>query len=439
MRISVVGTGYLGATHAACLASWDHDVVGVDPSEERIRPLCQGRASFHEPALDDLLSEGVSSGRLAFTTDVAAVAGCDVHFVCVGTPQSDDGLGADLSALWCALDQLAPSLRPGSLVVGKSTIPVGTARVARDRLRATTGRDVDLAWNPEFLREGRAVEDSLLPERLVLGVCTPRAEQVLRQVYRPLVKAGVPVVVTDLETAELAKVSANLMLAARIGLVNVLAEVCERSGADAADLTTILGLDRRIGPHALVPGIGYGGGCLPKDSRAFAARAQQLGVPHARGLVAHLEAVNRHQAERTVALVEQLLGTSLSGARVGVLGAAFKADSDDVRESPALAVADLLHARGATLRVYDPAAGDNVRKVAPHLEVAETAEGACAGADVVAVLTEWREFADLDPQEVGRWVRQCNVLDGRRVLDARAWRAAGWRAQVLGEGTPCAS
>ncbi len=433
MRVSVIGTGYLGATHAACLASWGHDVVGVDTDAERVEVLARGRTPFHEPGLAELLAEGVASGRLRFSSDPGAARDADLHFLCVGTPQSADGPGADLSALWSALEALRPHLRPSSVLVGKSTVPVGTAAKVRDRLHAV-GAPVTVAWNPEFLREGRAVQDSLRPERLVLGVEPGPGEQRLREVYRPLLAAGVPVVRTSLETAELAKASANLMLATRISLVNLLAEVCERSGADVADLTRVLGLDSRIGGHALVAGVGYGGGCLPKDSRAFAARAEELGVVHARGFVAQVEAVNRHQVERTVRLAAELLSGPVAGARVGVLGAAFKADSDDVRESPALAVACALQDLGARVSVYDPAAGDNTRKVAPALEVTTSAQDACEGAALVLVLTDWEEFRALDPGAVKSLVARPVVVDGRRVLDADRWRACGWQVRVLGDG-----
>lgn len=434
MRVSVIGTGYLGATHAACLAAWGHDVVGLDPDDQRIDSLSAGTAPFHEPGLDDLLRRGVEEGRLRFTTESEGIGDCEVHFVCVGTPQSAGCEDADLSAVWSAVDAVARVHRRPALVVGKSTVPVGTAAEVGRRLSDQSDGDLSVAWNPEFLREGQAVADSLHPERVVLGTEDPADDILLRQLYAPLVRDGVPVVSTDLATAELAKASANLMLAARISVVNLLAEVCERAGGDAGDLTRILGLDSRIGRHMLVPGVGYGGGCLPKDSHAFAARADQLGVAGAVDFVAEVDRVNRHQAERTVAIAGELLDQAVRGARVGVLGAAFKGNSDDLRESPALVVARALAERGASVRVHDPAAGPKVAREAPELEVRPTAEDACRDADLVLVLTDWPEFADLDADVLGRVVGTPTVLDGRQVLDAAKWRSAGWRVYTLGSG-----
>jgi UDPglucose 6-dehydrogenase len=352
----------------------------------------------------------------------------------VGTPQQAGSHAADLSALHGAVDALAPLLERPCLVVGKSTVPVGTARGVAAVLRSTApaGEDVRLAWNPEFLREGHAVEDSLHPDRLVFGVERDEDDQVLRDVYAPMLAAGVPVVRTDLATAELAKVSANVMLAARISLVNLLAEVCESADADVADLTRILGLDERIGSHFLSPGVGYGGGCLPKDTRAFVARAEELGVGGPGAVLREVDAINMRQRARTIDRAAQLLGGRVPGARVAVLGAAFKADSDDVRDSPALDVAVTLEARGAQVRVHDPRAGANVGRVAPQLEVCDSVEAACADADVVLLLTEWSEFAGIDPVALAEVVAHPRMLDGRLVLDPDKWRAAGWEFHGLG-------
>ncbi|MGY2702082.1 UDP-glucose dehydrogenase family protein [Nocardioides sp. HB32] len=424
MLISVLGTGYLGATHAACLAASGHDVIGVDRDPGRLAVLRSGRAPFHEAGLDELVRDGVTSGRLRFTDDPADVADAEVHFLCVGTPQADDGDGADLSALWSAADALAPYLDDRALVVGKSTVPVGTAARLRDRLGAR------VAWNPEFLREGRAVRDTLSPDRLVLGVESDDDHRTLLLVYADLVAAGVPVIRTDLPTAELAKVSANAMLAARISTVNLLAEVCEASGADVGDLTTILGADPRIGRDFLAPGLGYGGGCLPKDTRAFVARARELGVVESAGLFDAVDRVNLRQRSRTVELARSLLpgGTGT----VAVLGGAFKAESDDVRDSPALDVAVRLHRAGAAVRLHDPYAGANVRRERPELTVVDDVASACRGADLVLVLTEWPQFAALDPHEVGELVSRRTVLDARLVLDPEKWVGAGWDFRALG-------
>ena len=436
MLISVVGTGYLGATHAACLAACGHEVVGVDTDPDKVARLSSGRAPFVEPGLDELLGRGVASGCLTFTTELAAAAAADVHFLCVGTPQMPGSHAADLRALESVVAALAPHLDRPCLVVGKSTVPVGTAPRLAQVLRETApaGDAVEIAWNPEFLREGHAVEDSLHPDRLVLGVQSDPADQVLREVYARAIVDGVPVVRTDLATAELAKVSANAMLAARISLVNLLAEVCEAADADVADLTTALGLDRRIGPQFLRPGIGYGGGCLPKDTRAFAARAEELGVGVPAGLLREVDTVNMRQRARTIDLAARVLGGSPRGHRVAVLGAAFKAGSDDVRDSPALDVAGTLQARGADVHVYDPEAGDNARRARPGLRVEPSVEAACRDADLVLVLTEWEEFAGLDPVSLAAVVRTPAVLDGRLVLPVDKWRAAGWDVHALGRG-----
>jgi UDPglucose 6-dehydrogenase len=434
MRISVLGTGYLGATHAACLTELGHEVVGVDNDRAKVERLRTGSAPFHEPDLDGLLHRAIDCGRLSFCTDFAQAAEfAQVHFLCVGTPQRADGNEADLSMLWSAVDELAPLLRRPCTVVGKSTVPVGTAAQLRDRVqaRAPAGQRVDLAWNPEFLREGHAVADSLQPERLVFGVETPAAATTLRRVYAPLLEHGTPTVVTDLATAELAKAAANVMLAARVSLVNLMAEVCEEARGNIGDLTTILGLDHRIGSRFLHPGVGFGGGCLPKDTRAFFTRAEQLGVGESARLLREVDAVNLRQRTRTVDLA---LAAAPPPRRAAILGAAFKAQSDDVRDSPALDVAARIQARGVDVRVYDPCAVANAKDAQPQLEYAEAVEDACADADVVLVLTEWAEFRALDPHALGRVVRRRRVIDGRLVLDQDAWADAGWEVRALGRG-----
>jgi UDPglucose 6-dehydrogenase len=434
VRVSVIGTGYLGATHAAAMASLGHEVVGIDSNADRIGLLREGHAPFHEPGLGALLAEGVRRGTLRFDTDIRVVAQADVHFLCVGTPQQAGSHAADLSALHAAVDALAPTLERPCLVVGKSTVPVGTAPALAERLgsRAPIGPGAALAWNPEFLREGHAVEDSLHPDRLVFGVETDEDDQVLRSVYAPIVAAGTPVVRTDLATAELAKVSANVMLAARISLVNVLAEVCEASGADVADLRRILGLDARIGDRFLEPGLGFGGGCLPKDTRAFAARAEELGLGAPATVVREVDTLNMRQRSRTIDLAVDLVGGRPDGRTIAVLGAAFKAGSDDVRDSPALDVAATLRARGADVRLYDPRAAANAARAVPGLHVTASVEDALREADLVLVLTEWDEFRGLDPVALLAVVRAPTVLDARLVLDPDKWRAAGWQFRALG-------
>ena len=435
MRISVFGTGYLGATHAAALALWGHEVVGVDVEPRKVRQLAHGRAPFHEPGFAELLQDGVRSGRLHFTTDGAAADGADVHFLCVGTPQLDGHPGANLSALWKAVAAIAPRLHTGAVVVGKSTVPVGTAGLIQQLIDDLTPAEshVEVAWNPEFLREGHAVEDSLQPDRLVFGVTSDAAEGTLRAVYHDVIADGVPVVRTDLQTAELAKVSANVMLASRISVVNVLAEVCEAAEADVERLTEILGLDPRIGPLYLSPGIGFGGGCLPKDLRAFTCRAAELGVETAAQLFGAVDEVNAYQRQRAVDLATHLLEGQPRGRRVAVLGASFKADSDDVRDSPALWVATSLAALGARVRVYDPQALGHLTD-RPDLEACRDIESACDAAELTLVLTEWSQFATLDPVALGDTVSRRIVLDGRLVLDPDPWQRAGWSFHGIGRG-----
>ena len=438
-RISVIGTGYLGATHAACMAELGHHVVGVDTDPDKVALLSRGLAPFAEPGLAALLSRHVAAGRLRFTTDLDdAVADAEVHFVCVGTPQSRSGTAADLGAVEAVVDAIATAARRDCLVVGKSTVPVGTAARLADRVaaRVTAGVRVDLAWNPEFLREGHGIEDTLSPSRLVLGVRDPEQERALRAVYAAVIAAGTPVHVCDVETAELAKTAANAFLATKISFVNAMAALSERSGADVVALADILGDDPRIGRAFLDAGVGFGGGCLPKDLRALSATAEHLGVDAAARLLSEVDAVNLGARDRVVADAMDLCGGSVAGRRVAVLGAAFKPLSDDVRDSPALHVAHALHRLGARVRVYDPEANLNARSVRPELRYVANPATAVRGADLVLHLTGWAEFAELDPVLLGAAVRHRRLLDARNTLDAARWRAAGWEVRCVGRGTP---
>ncbi|MCX6464764.1 MAG: UDP-glucose/GDP-mannose dehydrogenase family protein, partial [Pseudonocardiales bacterium] len=431
--LSVIGTGYLGATHAACMAELGFRVVGVDTDPGRVTDLAAGRLPFVEPDLQPLLSRHVASGRLTFTTSVADAAAADVHFLCVGTPQLPDGPGADLSALRGAVAALTPHLSRPCLVVGKSTVPVGTAAELAETLR----RDAPgarLAWSPEFLREGHAVTDTLHPDRLVFGLAggpddpAARADlATLRAVYRTVLDAGVPEVLADLPTAELVKTAANSFLATKISFINAMAELCEAAGADVTVLAGALALDDRIGGRFLAPGLGFGGGCLPKDIRAFAARAEELGAGAALGFLREVDAINLRRRERAAAMVLAELGDAPAGRRVAVLGAAFKPGSDDVRDSPALDVAAALHRRGVAVCVYDPEAVPAARRVRPELTYAGSVAEACAGAEVVLLATEWPQFRELDPVELAAAVARPVVVDARHALPAPRWRAAGWR------------
>ncbi|KOG59094.1 UDP-glucose 6-dehydrogenase [Streptomyces antibioticus] len=429
MRLTVIGTGYLGATHAACMAELGHDVLGVDVDPEKVAALSAGRVPFHEPGLPELIARHTATGRLRFTTSFAeAGAFGEVHFVCVGTPQRADSGAADLSHVDAAFAALSAHAAPDALVVGKSTVPVGTA----ERLARTQATEV--AWNPEFLREGFAVEDTLRPDRLVFGVESARAETILRAVYAPVLAAGTPLVTADFPTAELVKTAANAFLATKISFINAMAEVCEAAGGDVRTLAEALGHDDRIGPKFLRAGIGFGGGCLPKDIRAFAHRADELGVPLT--LLREVDAINMRRRDRVVELARELCGSDVLGARVTVLGAAFKPGSDDIRDSPALAVAARLRLEGADVTVHDPEAMDNTHKAFPLLGYALTVEDALRGADLVLHLTEWPQFREIDPRRAAALVARPRIVDGRGVLDADRWAAAGWRFRALGTPAP---
>lgn len=438
MRISVFGTGYLGATHAAGMAELGHEVIGVDIDPAKIERLSRGEVPFFEPGLPELLRTHVESGRLRFTTDAAAAAEfADVHFIGVGTPQKPGEYAADMRFVDAVIETLGPLLNRPAVVLGKSTVPVGTAARLAARLReiAPVGDAAELGWNPEFLREGFAVEDTLRPDRLVLGVDKERPgriEAVAREVYADALGRSTPMVVTDLATAELVKVSANAFLATKISFINAVAEVCDAAGADVADLADAIGYDERIGRKFLGAGLGFGGGCLPKDIRAFMARAGELGVDQALTFLREVDAVNLRRREHVVNLAAREVGGSLVGARVAVLGAAFKPNSDDVRDSPALDVAGQLHLAGAQVRVYDPEAMANSAAIWPTLTFAANANEACAEADLVVVATEWREFRDLDPRVLGDVVARRAVIDGRNCLPAESWLGAGWRYVGLG-------
>ncbi|MRH90367.1 nucleotide sugar dehydrogenase [Nocardia sp. SYP-A9097] len=433
LRISVIGTGYLGATHAAGMAELGFDVLGVDNNPAKAAALSAGRVPFHEPGLPELLAGHVRSGRLRFGTSlVAAARFADVHFLCVGTPPGPNG-AADLSQLHSALEGLVPHLTRNCLIVGKSTVPVGTAEALTARIAelAPAGISVDLAWNPEFLREGHAVRDTLSPNRLVFGVTTPDAEWALRQVYATPIAAGAPVVITNLPTAELIKVSANAFLATKISFINAMAELCELTGADVTLLADALGHDDRIGRKFLGAGLGYGGGCLPKDVRALIARAGELGAAETVDFLRDIDTINLRRRERVVRETLDLLHATGSH-RVGILGIAFKPLSDDVRDSPALDVAIRLQAAGVQVTAFDPAATAPARAIAPQLVYAATAAAALHEADVVLHLTEWSEFRDLDPAFLRTVARGRTLIDARNALDPEPWLAAGWDFRALG-------
>jgi UDPglucose 6-dehydrogenase len=441
LKITVIGTGYLGATHAAAMAELGFEVLGLDVVPEKIEMLQRGEVPMYEPGLEELLAKHVagiegSSGRLRFTMDWAEVAEFgDIHFVCVNTPQKHGEYACDMSYVDAAFASLAPHLTGPALVVGKSTVPVGSAeRLARTLVElAPAGEEVELAWNPEFLREGFAVQDTLHPDRIVAGVRSERAEKLLREVYATPMAEGSPFVVTDFPTAELVKTAANSFLATKISFINAMAEVCEAAGGDVVKLAEAIGYDDRIGKKFLRAGIGFGGGCLPKDIRAFMARAGELGADQALTFLREIDSINMRRRGQMVEMTREALGGgSFLGKRVAVLGATFKPDSDDVRDSPALNVAGQIHLQGGQVTVYDPKGMNNARRLFPTLAYAETAAEAVRGAHAVLHLTEWREFRELDPAVLGETVTDRVLLDGRNALDPAVWRAAGWTYRAMG-------
>jgi UDPglucose 6-dehydrogenase len=437
-RLTVLGAGYLGVSHAACLAELGFDVLAVDTDIARISALSAGDLPFFEPGLEPLLRRGLDSGRLRFTGSYPEAASFgDVHFVCVGTPQCADSDRADLSQLHDCIATLGPLLESPCLVVGKSTVPVGTTAALASMLvrLAPIGDAAELAWNPEFLREGRAVEDTLRPDRIVVGVQSRRAEEVLRRVYAAPLSVGTRLFVTDLATAELAKAAANSFLATKISFINAMSELCESAGADVTVLSEILGTDPRIGAASLRAGLGFGGSCLPKDIRAFVASAAQRGVGEALAFLREVDVINMRCRARMVDLARELAGGSLAGRAVGVLGVAFKPDSDDIRDSPALEVAKAIHDLGALVTVYDPVAMNKAREARPELRYAGSLLGAASDADVLLLLTEWQEFCDADPEILGKTVKQRKIADGRHALDPGVWRRAGWDYRALGRSS----
>jgi UDPglucose 6-dehydrogenase len=431
MKLSVIGCGYLGAVHAAAMAELGHEVIGIDVDPGKIEQLRAGRAPFFEPGLPEVLASATASGRLRFSTDIADAASATVHFVAVGTPQSRDGHAADLTYVDAAIDALLPHLKNGDLVVGKSTVPVGTARRLADRIGAA-GNGARLAWNPEFLREGYAVKDTVEPDRLVYGVDDVRDVGVLDEVYATAMASGTPRIVTNFPTAELVKVAANAFLATKISFINAMAEIAEATDADVTRLADAIGHDARIGRRFLNAGVGFGGGCLPKDIRAFAARAEELGRGESIAFLKEVDAINLRRRQRVVDLAQEALDGAVFGKKVAVLGVTFKPHSDDVRDSPALDVAVQLKGLGADVVVTDPEGIDNARLRHPQLLYSTVTEEALRHADLVVLVTEWPEYVALDPAHVKRIARASTIIDGRNTLDAAAWKAAGWRYIGMG-------
>jgi UDPglucose 6-dehydrogenase len=434
VKISVIGCGYLGAVHAASMAKLGHEVVGIDLDHAKVAALAAGKPPFFEPGLGAALAAGRKRGSLGFSTEIADAHGCAVHFVAVGTPQRKGSDAADLRFVDAAVESLLPFLRPGDLVVGKSTVPIGTA-ARLDALVRSAAADVTLAWNPEFLREGFAVKDTVAPDRLVYGVPDgvdgARAVAVLDEIYADALARRTPRLIVDFATAELVKVAANAFLATKISFINAMAEVAEATGADVTMLADALGHDRRIGRKFLNSGLGFGGGCLPKDIRAFRARAEELGVGPSVAFLGEMDAINLRRRDRMVELTIDALGGDASGKRIAILGLAFKPKSDDVRDAPALTVAARLIAAGASVVATDPEAIETARRVLPELEYVGTAAEAASGADVVLLLTEWKEYRELHPDELAGATGRI-LLDGRNCINRAVWNQAGWTVRSLG-------
>lgn len=434
-RISVIGTGYLGVTHAVCMASLGHNVIALDVDVEKISELTAGRVPFHEPELPEMLASALSGGNLTFTTDFQKIADqAEVHFLCVGTPQSEDSGAADLSQIKAAVAALAPLLTKPCLVVGKSTVPVGTAKWISDYFvdHSPAGSEVHVVWNPEFLREGFAAKDTLHPDRVVLGVTHAVDVEILKEIYAEALAGQTPLVVTDYATAELVKVAANAFLATKISFINAFADLADVVGADVATLADAIGHDNRIGRRFLNAGIGFGGGCLPKDIRALQARASELGLTEQFAFLKNIDAVNQSRRTHVVDLAEKELG-SLKDKTITILGAAFKPDSDDIRDSPALDIALALANGGANVQLHDPVALPQVRSRKMPVTAIDEISEAFANADLVLHLTEWQNYRELNPANLGDVVKTKRIIDGRNVLDRGLWSNAGWQITYLGK------
>ena len=436
MKMSVIGTGYLGAVHAACMAHIGHEVVAYDTDAAKIATLSTGASPFYEPGFDELLAEVLATGRLRFTQSVQeAVTGASVHFVCVGTPQLAGSDAANIAYVDSAFRSVAAHADCDGLVVGKSTVPVGTAqRLAAEVAETSSEHRLEVAWNPEFLREGKAIEDTLAPDRLVFGVTSEYAEKTLQEVYGSIIEAGTPHLTADLPTSELVKVAANAFLATKISFINAMAEVCEIVDADVVTLSRALGYDDRIGKRFLNAGLGFGGGCLPKDIRAFSARAGELGASDALRFLHEVDKINLRRREKAVAVARALVGGDFLGKSIAVLGAAFKPNSDDVRDSPALNVAAAMHLKGADVRVHDPKAIENAKARFSTLGYFDSAEEACRNADLIVLATEWDEYCNIDPASFRSVVKQARLLDTRNAIDRDYWTGAGWQVYSLGRG-----
>lgn len=423
MKIAVVGTGYVGLVTGTCFAESGNQVTCIDIDAGKIARLNKGEIPIYEPGLTEMVEHNVEGKRLFFTTDLAgAVKAAKLVFLAVGTPSSDDG-SADLSALWRVVADIAPHLPVDAVVVTKSTVPVGTNHEINERLAKLTGRECDVASNPEFLKEGAAIEDFVKPDRVVVGVRRTEVADVLRELYAPFLRTEKPFLVMSPESAEMTKYVANALLATKISFINEMANLCERTRADINDVRRGIGHDSRIGFAFLFPGVGYGGSCFPKDVRALASTARQSGVePRILDVV---DRVNTHQKSIVPDKIEKHFGGKLAGRTVAIWGLAFKPRTDDIREAPALVLIDRLLAGGAKVQVHDPEALENVRKIyGDKLSYAEQPYGALEGADALAIMTEWKEFLQPDFAQMHSLMKSPVIFDGRNLYTPRQMKAA---------------
>jgi UDPglucose 6-dehydrogenase len=442
MRLAVVGCGYLGVTLAAAMAKLGNEVIGVDVDAAKVISLNRGIAGFFEPDVDELLARHVATGAQAFTTSYReALDFSDVVFLTVGTPPVPGGSHYDLTHLRAAVRQIAAEVRRPTVVIGKSTVQVGTAHDLSRLIRHEypgSARMIRVAWMPEFVRESSAVTDTLAPSRIVIGI-EPGDKDIahlVRKLHGDAVSAGTRFIVTNLATAELAKCAANAFLATKLSFINAMAELCEVAGGDVEQLAEVLASDPRIGPGGMRPGLGFGGGCLPKDIRAFARSAHDLGIPESLRFLQEVDAINLRRRDRVVDLAIELCQPDVRGTRVAVWGAAFKPGTDDIRDSPALAVADRMSQLGASVVVCDPRASGNGRSAHPQLEFDHCPTRAASGSHLLLHLTEWPDFKSVDPRMLASVVAQRNIIDARGSLDAASWELAGWTYRRLGNASP---
>ena len=432
MRIAMIGSGYVGLVSGACFAQFGHDVACVDKEADKIVRLRQGDIPIFEPGLDRLVADNVRAGRLAFSTDLdRAVGNADAVFIAVGTPTRRGDGHADLSYVYAAAAEIARAIRGYTVVVTKSTVPVGTGReVARIVREAQPAAEFDVCSNPEFLREGAAIEDFMKPDRVVIGVESTRARDVMSAIYRPLNLIQTPMVFTNIETAEVTKYAGNAFLAMKITFINEIADLCEKVGADVHDVARGIGLDGRIGRKFLHPGPGFGGSCFPKDTLALAYTAREAHAPQT--IVEQVIEVNAQRKKRMARKVIDFCGGSVAGLTVGVLGLTFKPNTDDMRDAPSLDIVPALKAAGARIVAFDPEGMGEAGRMIPGIEFARTAYDAATGADVLVVITEWHEFRGLDPRRLKELMRLPRIVDLRNIFDPEEMRGLGFAYECVG-------